>query len=53
MKLIEDNGNREKFEIKIGPRNNEYTVVYGDFKKGQSVLPLSEVEMNKLEKEAI
>lgn len=51
--VIENKGNREKCEIKIGPRNNEFTVVYGDFKKGQSLLPLSEVEMNKLEKEAI
>ncbi|MCE5252427.1 HlyD family efflux transporter periplasmic adaptor subunit [bacterium] len=37
----------EKCEIDIGPRNNEYTVIYGDFTKGQSVIPLSEVALNE------
>jgi len=51
--FIEKKGNCEKFEIQIGPRNNEFTVVYGDFKKGQSVIPLREVEINKLAKAGI
>ncbi len=51
--FIEKKGNYEKCEIQIGPRNNEFTVVYGDFKKGQSVIPLREVEINKLAKAGI
>ena len=51
--FIEKKVNYEKCEIKIGPSNNEFTVVYGDFKKGQSVIPLSEVELNKLAKKGI
>ena len=51
--FIEKKVNYEKCEINIGPRNNEFTVVYGDFKKGQSVIPLSEVELNKFAKKGI
>jgi len=51
--FIEKNGNSQKCEINIGPRNNQYTVVYGEYKKGQRVIPLNEIEKNKLEKSGI
>lgn len=51
--FIEKNGNYEKYEVKIGPRNNQFTVVYGEYKKGKSVLPLNEIEDNKLTKSGI
>lgn len=51
--FIEKKENYEKCEIKIGPSNNEFTVIIGDFEKGQSVIPLSEVELNKLAKKGI
>jgi multidrug efflux pump subunit AcrA (membrane-fusion protein) len=46
--FMENNGNGEKCEVKIGPRNTQYTVVYGEYKKGQSVIPLYELEKNKI-----
>jgi len=37
-------GNKfEKCEVEIGPRNNRYTVVYGDFIRGQQLLPADEI----------
>jgi HlyD family secretion protein len=34
---IKDKSDVEKREVKIGPRNNKFTVIYGDFKPGQQV----------------
>jgi multidrug efflux pump subunit AcrA (membrane-fusion protein) len=42
--FIEDNGDFKKKEVKIGPRNIQYTVIYGDYSVGQRVLPLDELE---------
>lgn len=36
--LIKDQGNRVKKQVEIGPRNNLYTVVYGDFKQGTELM---------------
>lgn len=35
--FIKDKSDVKKREVKIGPRNNNYTVIYGDFKAGQQV----------------
>ena len=48
--VMQERGNREKCEVKMGPRNNEFTVIYGDFREGQRVLPLSEIDEGNPEK---
>ncbi len=35
---LKDKSNLEKREVQIGPRNNEFTVIYGDIKTEQKVL---------------
>jgi HlyD family secretion protein len=37
--------NFEKTEIKLGPSNNEFTVINGNFENGQSIVPLSQVKL--------
>ncbi len=48
--VIQERGNNEKCEVKMGPRNNKFTVIYGDFREGQRVLPLSEIDEENLVK---
>jgi multidrug efflux pump subunit AcrA (membrane-fusion protein) len=48
--FIEDDGDFTKKEIKIGPRNYQYTVIYGDYSVGQRVLPLQELDNKNLSK---
>jgi HlyD family secretion protein len=48
--MIEDDGDFKKREVKIGPRNYQYTVIYGEYSVGQRVLPLQEIGENDLSK---
>jgi multidrug efflux pump subunit AcrA (membrane-fusion protein) len=48
--FVEGDGDYEKREIEIGPRNNKYTVLHGEYTVGQSVLPLTELENSNLSK---
>jgi multidrug efflux pump subunit AcrA (membrane-fusion protein) len=36
---VRENGNTAKIPVEPGPRNNNYTVLYGSFQKGQAVMP--------------
>ena len=47
------NGKNEKCSVQIGPRNNQFTVIYGDFKAGQRILPLNQIKNNQIAKVGI
>lgn len=40
--LVSDKGRTRRCDITVGAQNNQYTVVYGDFKVGQKVIPAEE-----------
>ena len=41
--FMDNGGDCEKCCIRIGPRNNQFTVIYGEIHPGQKVLPLDKV----------
>jgi HlyD family secretion protein len=42
---LENGMGYEKFKIDLGPRNNKYTVIYGNLEKGRKVMPQKNYEL--------
>lgn len=40
----EEGGSNTKYPVKTGPRNNKCTVIYGDLRQGQKVVPINELK---------
>ena len=46
--FVEDKNGCKKCCVNIGPRNNQFTVIYGDVRAGQKVIPIGELDQETI-----